>query len=154
MIYSCMVTSSVHYIIFVLYSVDDCVILCYPVFFFLMIRRPPRSTRTDTLFPYTTLFRSGVEDLLAARLGARARRVEDLDDQLILARLQIGGDVETEGVEAALVRADDRSVDAHGRFIVDRTEVEHDILAEPVGGDGDAAAIPDAVVGGARKRVG
>src|SRR3546814_6344598 len=30
-------------------------------FFFLMIRRPPRSTRTDTLFPYTTLFRSIVE---------------------------------------------------------------------------------------------
>src|SRR3546814_3174902 len=28
-------------------------------FVFLMIRRPPRSTRTDTLFPYTTLFRSG-----------------------------------------------------------------------------------------------
>src|SRR3546814_15768466 len=25
-----------------------------------MIRRPPRSTRTDTLFPYTTLFRSGI----------------------------------------------------------------------------------------------
>src|SRR3546814_2466593 len=30
--------------------------ICF--FFFLMIRRPPRSTRTDTLFPYTTLFRS------------------------------------------------------------------------------------------------
>src|SRR3546814_11419791 len=30
------------------------------VFFFLRIRRPPRSTRTDTLFPYTTLFRSGL----------------------------------------------------------------------------------------------
>src|SRR3546814_14132613 len=29
-------------------------------FFFLMIRRPPRSTRIDTLFPYTTLFRSPV----------------------------------------------------------------------------------------------
>src|SRR3546814_18306787 len=29
-------------------------------FFFLMVRRPPRSTRTDTLFPYTTLFRSGI----------------------------------------------------------------------------------------------
>src|SRR3546814_18878229 len=28
-------------------------------FFFLKTRRPPRSTRTDTLFPYTTLFRSG-----------------------------------------------------------------------------------------------
>src|SRR3546814_14795429 len=31
------------------------------LFFFLMIRRPPRSTRTDTLFPYTTLFRSRPE---------------------------------------------------------------------------------------------
>src|SRR3546814_17231941 len=29
--------------------------------FFLMIRRPPRSTRTDTLFPYTTLFRSFID---------------------------------------------------------------------------------------------
>src|SRR3546814_18812419 len=32
--------------------------LYFFLFFFLMIRRPPRSTRTDTLFPYTTLFRS------------------------------------------------------------------------------------------------
>src|SRR3546814_10604359 len=31
-------------------------------FFCLMIRRPPRSTRTDTLFPYTTLFRSDNRD--------------------------------------------------------------------------------------------
>src|SRR3546814_1143176 len=30
----------------------------YFMFFFLRLRRPPRSTRTDTLFPYTTLFRS------------------------------------------------------------------------------------------------
>src|SRR3546814_12156158 len=35
-----------------------CVNLSFTIFFFLMIRRPPRSTRTDTLFPYTTLFRS------------------------------------------------------------------------------------------------
>src|SRR3546814_19047582 len=34
-----------------------------------MIRRPPRSTRTDTLFPYTTLFRSN-QALLAAKAGA------------------------------------------------------------------------------------
>src|SRR3546814_1726863 len=34
----------------------DFTYICF--FFFLMIRRPPRSTRTDTLFPYTTLFRS------------------------------------------------------------------------------------------------
>src|SRR3546814_1607897 len=36
----------------------DCTFTWYLLFFFLMIRRPPRSTRTDTLFPYTTLFRS------------------------------------------------------------------------------------------------
>src|SRR3546814_10108642 len=45
-------------------------------FFFLMIRRPPRSTRTDTLFPYTTLFRS-CEDAVRAHDNAgpvRARR--------------------------------------------------------------------------------
>src|SRR3546814_19663423 len=50
--------------------------------FFLMIRRSPRSTRTDTLFPYTTLFRSGREphqlrDLLEQwprRREARARQ--------------------------------------------------------------------------------
>src|SRR3546814_15079827 len=41
----------------------------YDGFFFLMIRRPPRSTRTDTLFPYTTLFRSAeVDDLEAVAL--------------------------------------------------------------------------------------
>src|SRR3546814_3033857 len=34
------------------------IISVYRGVFFLMIRRPPRSTRTDTLFPYTTLFRS------------------------------------------------------------------------------------------------
>src|SRR3546814_4698040 len=34
------------------------ILICAFIFFFLMIRRPPRSTRTDTLFPYTTLFRS------------------------------------------------------------------------------------------------
>src|SRR3546814_17944783 len=39
---------------FTLQLADSCSLL----FFFLMIRRPPRSTRTDTLFPYTTLFRS------------------------------------------------------------------------------------------------
>src|SRR3546814_7147542 len=37
-----------------------------------MIRRPPRSTRTDTLFPYTTLFRSRDHDDIAARRKRRA----------------------------------------------------------------------------------
>src|SRR3546814_16121834 len=48
--------------------------------FFLMIRRPPRSTRTDTLFPYTTLFRSRLRNAphrtLALRRALMAVRVE------------------------------------------------------------------------------
>src|SRR3546814_7529103 len=49
------------------------------MFFFLMIRRPPRSTRTDTLCPYTTLFRSqehGNADQYKAEL--EKRRAPDL----------------------------------------------------------------------------
>src|SRR3546814_10189160 len=38
-----------------------CALCVHLSVFFLMIRRPPRSTRTDTLFPYTTLFRSWSE---------------------------------------------------------------------------------------------
>src|SRR3546814_18186452 len=38
-----------------------------------MIRRPPRSTRTDTLFPYTTLFRSGKVDFDRHHRGGRQR---------------------------------------------------------------------------------
>src|SRR3546814_6658670 len=39
-----------------------------------MIRRPPRSTRTDTLFPYTTLFRSGLSPLVRGRSRPRNSR--------------------------------------------------------------------------------
>src|SRR3546814_20064860 len=42
--------------------------------FFLMIRRPPRSTRTDTLFPYTTLFRSGARQRRRVIMLRRDRR--------------------------------------------------------------------------------
>src|SRR3546814_11609715 len=38
-------------------------------FFFLMIRRPPISTRTDTLFPYTTLFRSRTQGARLVAIG-------------------------------------------------------------------------------------
>src|SRR3546814_1620934 len=45
-------------------------VMCDVCFFFLIRRRPPRSTRTDTLFPYTTLFRSNEDlPLLAAQPG-------------------------------------------------------------------------------------
>src|SRR3546814_15076425 len=44
--------------------------MCVFVFCFLMIRRPPRSTRTDTLLPYTTLFRSPAASEQARRSAA------------------------------------------------------------------------------------
>src|SRR3546814_7927106 len=47
-------------------------LLMFFTFFFLMIRRPPRSTRTDTLFPYTTLFRSTADQ--PRRVGDRRGR--------------------------------------------------------------------------------
>src|SRR3546814_11179796 len=40
-------------------------LVVFAFFFFLMLRRPPRSTRTDTLFSYTTLFRSCTYNTLA-----------------------------------------------------------------------------------------
>src|SRR3546814_11645844 len=46
--------------------------LLFCVFCFLMIRRPPRSTRTDTLFPYTTLFRSSAALLIRLGQGGEA----------------------------------------------------------------------------------
>src|SRR3546814_19704193 len=67
-------------------------------FFFLRIRRPPRSTPTDTLFPYTTLFRSGVgmdgdragPEFLRAdpgevdgRLAVHARRLRGVGVELV-----------------------------------------------------------------------
>src|SRR3546814_902408 len=56
-LYSCMY----HFIFYFLFISWFCLYAALFIlycFFFLMIRRPPRSTRTDTLFPYTTLFRS------------------------------------------------------------------------------------------------
>src|SRR3546814_11329090 len=86
-----------------------------------MIRRPPGSTRTDTLFPYTTLFRSpddrelhraerrilivfaldrrkGVGSLGVMALDDRAQRVEQVDDALAMFGAQCDRIVETERI--------------------------------------------------------
>src|SRR3546814_4719528 len=86
-----------------------------------MIRRPPRSTRTDTLFPYTTLFRSLEKANLAVganfynrggeaylvRVDARARSVDEIRNAVAatrggvaitvgqIANVRIGGDLRT-----------------------------------------------------------
>src|SRR3546814_17580301 len=72
--------------------------LCYMVsyfysmyVFFLMLRRPPRSTRTDTLFPYTPLFRSLVPLLQLDKVGRILAdshiRAQRLGDGVRLARI-------------------------------------------------------------------
>src|SRR3546814_3242992 len=65
-----------------------------------MRRRPPRSTRTDTLFPYTTLFRSRMELLLAPSIAADRHQRETLP------RRRIGDGIEMFGREV-IGEADD-----------------------------------------------
>src|SRR3546814_11189127 len=48
----------------------------HSLFFFLMSRRPPRSTLTDTLFPYTTLFRSRLAERFGLRFADADRDIE------------------------------------------------------------------------------
>src|SRR3546814_4076809 len=58
-----------------------------------MIRRPPRSTRTDTLFPYTTLFRSRIGDPLIGVLhiiGGQLAHVVRPHDALLQGELDMG----------------------------------------------------------------
>src|SRR3546814_17387812 len=66
-----------------------------------MIRRPPRSTRTDTLFPYTTLFRS-------RRQAEEARGAGDALPGLEMAMLAIGEAILFRRVLVALSRRDQR----------------------------------------------
>src|SRR3546814_16184410 len=82
-----------------------------------MIRPPPRSTRTDTLFPYTTLFRS--------RFGGHARR------EVAVADDAVGAVVDHVGTEAsAQLPLRQRQADRVG-----------DALAERTGGDLDAGSV-------------
>src|SRR3546814_21153260 len=74
-----------------IFSVHLCIF-----FFFLMIRRPPRSTRTDTLFPYTTLFRSGL-----LRIVERAHTVARQESEGMIARAEGLQAVEFTGLHAS-----------------------------------------------------
>src|SRR3546814_11510719 len=68
-----------------------------------MIRRPPRSTRTDTLFPYTTLFRSKHDSVVAAGSGRLAGPHGELDVLLGRAAIDAGAEVAREAELARLV---------------------------------------------------
>src|SRR3546814_15944095 len=86
--------------LFIVLSVSHILFTTFCFFFFLMIRRPPRSTRTDTLFPYTTLFRS-----------AQA--------QLVLAELVVQG---CGGVHAVVANVPVLDAAAHGQGLVEVTQ--------------------------------
>src|SRR3546814_14920742 len=58
--------------------------------FFVMLRRPPRSTRTDTLFPYTTLFRSRNDNGFLLRFGnLRQHRAVELQEPISQTRFAV-----------------------------------------------------------------
>src|SRR3546814_3120371 len=72
-----------------------------------MIRRPPRSTRTDTLFPYTTLFRSGRTD----RAGLHAHPADrDLDHRGLRRHARLVSPPLRMGVDRVHHRRDHRAV--------------------------------------------
>src|SRR3546814_15626631 len=80
------------------------------IFFFLMIRRPPRSTRTDTLFPYTTLFRSAREraagkDVRRAAERAVHRHLSAVDDRRPRKRRTVARQPGLPGIMLDAVRA-------------------------------------------------
>src|SRR3546814_2507873 len=86
-----------------------------------MIRRPPRSTRTDTLFPYPTLFRSAYRQLAEPQFRARCaeQRVEADDDMArIVAALQAEAEIDA-AEQMFRVRRIGRGVHASDRAAVE-----------------------------------
>src|SRR3546814_15505317 len=79
-----------------------------------MIRRPPRSTRTDTLFPYTTLFRSHVDGDRAGHLagGGAPHAVGDHPEAEILAHREAVLVVAAHPPDIALIAQRGRGLDA------------------------------------------
>src|SRR3546814_12126952 len=114
-----------------------------------MLRRPPRSTRTDTLFPYATLFRSGAprqddaEALVEHDLRALRERVDvvgergvDGDAHLAAAGVDVGG--------AVVVHAQERAV-GRGRLgeLVDLLAQRGDALARLAEGVAELLVLRD-----------
>src|SRR3546814_19846019 len=94
--------------------------LGYYCFFFLMIRRPPRSTRTDTLFPYTTLFRSFalIQEIRQFFDGPLALSGSIANGGAVLAAEAMGADFAYVG--SAFIATDEANAsDAYKQAIVD-----------------------------------
>src|SRR3546814_17848791 len=100
------------------------------MFFFLMILRPPRSTRTDTLFPYTTLFRSNslaVNDIVVERLSLAGKARVDADQIIIPVAgraARIRGLDTVAGGTLVQVRLDGDLAYADGRILSDNLRLD------------------------------
>src|SRR3546814_17266969 len=88
-----------------------------------MIRRPPRSTRTDTLFPYTTLFRSPQDHPLAERLELHWSDIRD--EQFMVSEYPPGPEI-----HAYVVR---RIADYSHYPVIERRGVQQEMLMSMVG---------------------
>src|SRR3546814_16078796 len=120
------------------------IVIC---FFFVMLRRPPRSTRPDTLFPYTTLFRSKLLRLggqfrvidRTERAAGDAGRVEGGEDIRRIATAAAAGVVgdigEQQGGPAGVLATGER----HGGGLVQRGEAGDKSAALRPGMAGDLA---------------
>src|SRR3546814_19687163 len=120
-------------------------------FFFCMIRRPPRSTRTDTRVPYTTLFRS---------VGRPLRRVGRQHQLAMLDALLAGVTVDEAG---ALVRDFEartigcrrcRAATGGTAYRLHRKRETRNRRAQPCPGGAGGGRTPAGVVGGAEERRG
>src|SRR3546814_12973297 len=97
-----------------------------------MIRRPPRSTRTDTLFPYTTLFRSahvllaGIFPAVRLVVERHAEQLEPVVDQAVA---EAGGDLFLQRLDFGIVEFDDLAAARVDQVIVMR--FRHFLVARP-----------------------
>src|SRR3546814_11930064 len=114
---------------------------CCGFLFFLMIRRPPRSTRTDTRFPYTTLFRSGQRTGIAeaeALLQRHPRGDLGRERHVVVVEVRVVAGirrVEAEVVEARVVRVQPAHLRAEHRGLAQqRAAFELDALDVQLGG--------------------
>src|SRR3546814_18801131 len=113
------IVTSISLYLLLLFRVICFIFFCF--LFFLMIRRPPRSTRTDTLFPYTTLFRSNGQGEVMSLFAVRA----DMDAPVNPDAVSEGGDSIAYWQEGDLAYA----------LTGDASEAELDRIAERLASD-------------------
>src|SRR3546814_13466802 len=112
-----------------------------------MIRRPPRSTRTDTLFPYTTLFRS-LSERERARNKAQANYAMQILGEAVQSLMMVGGSSAFNNANPACRYWRDFSMVA--RHFGNIPNVGHEVYGRSILG-----VTPNAEIGGAscRERV-